>query len=664
MKKSITLLLSLALSFAAFGTLTACEQDPPPHTHSYVDGSCSCGEKDPNAKPENPDPENPTPGTTTTTVTEAEWNASFNLGTNFTIVAQQTDGTMTEKYVDKRAGSLYESTYATYVNDALDGHETHNFYEEKDGVTFYYLPSFSEDTLLYYEVKTINETLDERVVEVLGDYIPDEFRAMSSYTYNETTKKYEMASATVGQVTVTNLSVGFENKKISSVSYTIAYSSVSLNTTTVFTYGDASITLPTNVQGSLAPGYDQPATGDALAAITETQFAQAFDFGTNYSATVDLEYPANIDEEDEHYYAKRNGYLFESGGNGYVSFYEYDSYQDVIYAYHQPQTDGGAWSKVVEDDDFYELENMILMEFLNPAFMMKSNFTYNATKNAWTAETIEISMGDSTAAYTNVEIYFNKLLKASTMEYDFTFGSMSAHFTLAIEYGKTTVTLPTNVQGGQGIGGGGVSKPDYSDYQIKDDYYWALALSGEDAGPYECDMFGYEDGAITNHMTMGVTDTVIYMESFNSTGASLGTQYFEKVEENGTVSYYIYGYDMQLEVWHKADGNESIFNSVNMTQFTVYFLDYEAFTFNEELLAYVQTGEIITVHNETITNAELKFENGKLVSLTFTITYEDSGRQETVTQNTVITFNYDETLNYFDQLPTDYEDLTQTQGNN
>ena len=60
MKKILTLLLTLMLAFGIMATLASCGGDdtdgdgagtPPAHTHSYVEGVCSCGAKDPSYTP-------------------------------------------------------------------------------------------------------------------------------------------------------------------------------------------------------------------------------------------------------------------------------------------------------------------------------------------------------------------------------------------------------------------------------------------------------------------------------------------------------------------------------------------------------------------------------------------------------------------------------------
>ena len=174
MKKPVTLLLSLALSIGAIGALTACEEDPPAHTHSYSNGVCSCGETDPNT---------PAPTPTVYTVTETEWNASFNLGSNFTVVSQFAMGTESYKYTEKRAGNTYQSSSAEYENGALVD-ESSNFFKEENGVTFYYIPHYSvENELEYYNVETREDTLNEIVADIWNEYFPAPFQAYSSYTY-------------------------------------------------------------------------------------------------------------------------------------------------------------------------------------------------------------------------------------------------------------------------------------------------------------------------------------------------------------------------------------------------------------------------------------------------------------------------------------------------
>ena len=124
MKKPVSLLLSLALSIGAIGALTACETEPA-HTHSYSNGVCSCGETDPNATP--------APAPVSYKVSETEWNNAFNLGANFTLTAQQTDGTRTEKYVEKRAENLYQHMSVDLdAQGNIVGHERNNFYAENN----------------------------------------------------------------------------------------------------------------------------------------------------------------------------------------------------------------------------------------------------------------------------------------------------------------------------------------------------------------------------------------------------------------------------------------------------------------------------------------------------------------------------------------------------
>jgi hypothetical protein len=228
MKKLTALAMVLGLSVSAFAGLTACDNtiaDPP-----SVD----------------------------TEVTKEEFAAAFTLGENYVCTADVVfAGLGIQRWEFKRADNLLESCIQ-YLNDdytPLEGqHATYNFVEKVEDKVYYYTPNTNQDgTVNYYTKEQRTETFEYYEYDDLGALLTPLFTDIDLYTYNAETAAYEAASVVISDtMSATNLSWKFVNNKLVSGSYTMFNSqgtdATQMPVNFTITYGNATITLPTNVQ--------------------------------------------------------------------------------------------------------------------------------------------------------------------------------------------------------------------------------------------------------------------------------------------------------------------------------------------------------------------------------------------------------------------------------
>lgn len=185
-----------------------------------------------------------------TTVTDEQWLAAMDLGSNYVISASQTfPGQGTEKYTDQRNGDKLQSYYEQIVNDQV-ADSNYNYAEIVGDVCYEYTPSYSnEDVLQGYRKEVAEGTVAENLAKVLGTYLPGDLATKSNYTYNETTKRYEAGELTIYGATVTGAYITFADGKLASFGYTVNTQGMQLVTVGAVTYGNAAtITLPSGNQ--------------------------------------------------------------------------------------------------------------------------------------------------------------------------------------------------------------------------------------------------------------------------------------------------------------------------------------------------------------------------------------------------------------------------------
>ncbi len=190
-----------------------------------------------------------------TTVTADEFAAVRQFGENWKLVmvsTHPTEGTMSE--VVMREGNKF--SMVSEMKDAQGAVvDANSAYAEIVGAVFYeYIPRYNaSEELEGYRKEVIEGTVQENIEGLLDGYIPSMFLDFTKYTYNEQTKRYELASIQVeaypgGPMTeVINVAFTFADGKLKGFDYSIVMGGATVTYQQVYSYGNAAVTLPTNI---------------------------------------------------------------------------------------------------------------------------------------------------------------------------------------------------------------------------------------------------------------------------------------------------------------------------------------------------------------------------------------------------------------------------------
>ena len=266
MKRILTLTLALILCLSAVAVLASCDhehtasadwaKDDTNHWHTCAD----CEEQLDKAEHTFGEATKVKNGVYSYTCTVCGQVKTETMETKIT-AEQFTNMTLGENYIV----SVYavHETQGTYSFVAMrDGNKWSN--DEKMEVTgysgrdYYFIEIDGEDVYVYETeldddgniVTCIKEKRDEmtpaQVIESNEqECLPNSFRDLSLFTYDEQTNTYVAASIVKDSYSLTNVKVAFENGKIVAMSYTENYEgNGSATYEFTFVYGTASVTLP------------------------------------------------------------------------------------------------------------------------------------------------------------------------------------------------------------------------------------------------------------------------------------------------------------------------------------------------------------------------------------------------------------------------------------
>lgn len=178
-----------------------------------------------------------------TTVTATEWEAAFDLGDNWTVSYTATHPVyqQTMAAVQKTAGNKFHSheELRDEAGAVLDSED--EYAEIVDGVWYDY--SYDEDEGKFVK-RSSSDTVEYRLNNMIEYYLPDYIRNPEEYTYDTEAGAY-IADVIVGDhASIDNVTLRFEDGKLVSMTYSITMQDTVVPYALTFTYGDATVTLP------------------------------------------------------------------------------------------------------------------------------------------------------------------------------------------------------------------------------------------------------------------------------------------------------------------------------------------------------------------------------------------------------------------------------------
>ncbi len=669
MKKFLALFLTLCLLVGSLSTLTACKKnkdddDTPEHVHEYVDGSCSCGETDPNYTPSNP---GTNPGTTpaNSQVTSEQWTASFNFGTNYVITVEtetnygQTD---TESASLARSGNLFKIDEFEYEDGSLLWHEVY-YYDLTAGAGKEYEPKYDDnDELICYVIKSSPETIEMMEAQYMSEIIPDQFKDMSLYTYNATSGKYALTTPMVVYgATISTVEATFADAKLVSVYYVIEGDGYSMEREITLSYGNATVTLPTNV-------FDMTAE-IGTSGVTAEEFENALScFGENYT----IEHKVIYSEGNyELYTYERDDNIIAHWDTEFENAVEVEDNQPQYFEYVDE-----SWYTYFYDGSNYQKSNYggpdiskfhaYLLEdeigFMGSALSV-FDYTYDATNGVFVRDNYEYSYsyGSSNynfaidATYSDIQIKISadgKLQKitynldaTNTYWFDDPANTVTednvADMEVTVTYGSTQLELPTNVY-----------DPADQIYMVEDAYRWEAVIDCEyeERFHFSSEYASVNGVEIDNNAVTGKDGNIIYVTSSDAEGNIGSEEYYDY--ENGEYFHY-YKDNTTAGNWYREVITDTEYQTqLSMISYSA-FLQYEKFAFDSTTKTYKQI-EDVDLGPVVFKNCEVEIFEGRLVSITITQFAESANPGEengiTVTNKLVVDYSISYTL------PTEFVD--------
>ena len=378
-----------------------------------------------------------------TTVTAEQFAAAFNFGSNWTYVFDLTySDNSKEHYETKRAGDLY-SYYNIDHDDEGEVDYEDAYFVQKDGETVYRYDQeiVGEDE---YFVKTVEDDEYEEFVNRMFTYnTPDAFKDFSLYEYDAANNCYKTkAPMDIYGTTVTVVTFTAVDGKIVQFTYTLEEDGETMAFVGNITYGDASVTLPTNLL---------PAS-----MITQYQFRELFDLGENWTVTQTMTY-AGMEMSGSQTYALANGiYHTMSTQTMGAMTNQWEEYvtetEGTTYIYMKDPEESnfmkGSTDSSFESYIWNEIESIVPSNFRD-----FSLYEYDATTGAYVGKQALEVYGVTATAF-SFKVNNGKLVEFNytiTMEEDGT--TITATATVTFTYGDASVTLPINVQTGGAVQG-------------------------------------------------------------------------------------------------------------------------------------------------------------------------------------------------------------------
>lgn len=183
-----------------------------------------------------------------TTVTADEWTAAFELGTNWTIRFTATHPVykQTMTITQMRDGNKFHCEEALKDNESGE-EESYEDFDEIVGEQWYGYRYDREQNK--YEKVTISDPVDERLASMTDDYLPAYIQDMDDYTYDEAKKAYVATEILADEdyMDIKSIALYFEEGKLVALEYILMMEGTEVPYSATFTYGDATVTLPTNL---------------------------------------------------------------------------------------------------------------------------------------------------------------------------------------------------------------------------------------------------------------------------------------------------------------------------------------------------------------------------------------------------------------------------------
>ncbi len=374
--------------------------------------------------------------TLSTTVTEEQFTAMFNLGTNwtFTYDVRYDDGS-NEHYENTRDGDLYK--YYN-IDTTAEGEVDYEYiaYAQNDVEDPWYYSIVEVNGKEYFAKESMSEDYEEHVNIEFDTYFIEEFRDFSLYEYDAATQTYKnKAPITVFEGQVTQFYFKAVEGKLVAFGFTFEEDGETMTCTATLTYGNASVTLPENMLPSTMVG--------------EWWFDDMFYFIfiDNWEMTVTATHPAGM---TMHQVSTRAGDLYkkvqtETNGSATSTYTLYAEWVNSVMYLYTPSDNSSAdqFDKNANERSFDSFIDEEMQTFIPVRDLtLPQNYEYDEETASYVGkEPIAVSDFATILSYT-VKVNDNKLVE---LNYLVEVGGVQIPYVITITYDNASVTLPTNV---------------------------------------------------------------------------------------------------------------------------------------------------------------------------------------------------------------------------
>ena len=184
-----------------------------------------------------------------TTVTAEEFAAAFELGENWAVTREAENSAEQQKMqmTYKRDGNKFVATQT--VLSTVDNSELYSreqYAEVADNVFYVY---WYDSEAQAYVKEASEDSVEDSIADFTEEILPEVFKDYSKFTYSEENKNYVAESLSIDEGgytnTIQNVTFAFEDGKIVSMGFSVEMGGTAIAYEVTFTYGDASVTLPT-----------------------------------------------------------------------------------------------------------------------------------------------------------------------------------------------------------------------------------------------------------------------------------------------------------------------------------------------------------------------------------------------------------------------------------
>ena len=337
-------------------------------------------------------------------ITESQWATAFAYDNKYVITLTETDGTNSEVATITVDGYKVKMSSAEY-----------EMYLHYDGTNYWAYSS--------YENEWTKNEIDLETYEQMCYKFSSTDLSFNNFEYNSESKTFKAEDLSVMGMTFDSVTVKFDNLKLKEILFETEEGSFKFE----YSFGNASVTLPTVEEGGEEPGQggEEPGQGgEETGALTETEWNNAFTYNGDLTVNVASPQGYSIVTEKDGYKVKVTSSSMGFETRAIVDF------DGAKYWYYTYDSSSSKWSKTEISEEEY---GMMGNTSANSNPFKFSDFTYDSENELYYVENLVVE--DETYEYVRIS-FENKKISAVSMSID------GVQVNVTYNYNDVTIILP------------------------------------------------------------------------------------------------------------------------------------------------------------------------------------------------------------------------------